>query len=40
VDIVRREIPALGEDRVIAVDIKKAKDIIKNKKILEEVKVG
>ena len=40
VDIVREQIPALGEDRVIAEDIRKAKDIIKSKRILKEVKVG
>ena len=39
ISIVREQILALDEDRVIAKDIEKAKNIIKSKRILEEVKV-
>ena len=40
IDMVRKDIPALGDDRVISKDIEKAKDIIKSKTILTEVSVG
>jgi len=40
INIVRKDIAALGEDRVIAKDIDKAKNIIQNKIILTEVRVG
>jgi len=40
IDIIRKDISALGDDRVIAKDINKAKSIINNKKIITEVRVG
>jgi len=40
IDIVRKEIAPLGNDRVIAEDINKAKNIVRNKVILQEVKIG
>jgi len=40
INIVRKDVSALGEDRVIAKDIDKTKNIIKNKTILTEVAVG
>ncbi len=39
IDIVRKVIAALGDDRVIAKDIEEAKNIIKSKTILAEVSV-
>ncbi len=39
IDVVRQHIPALGEDRVVSEDIRKAKEIVRSKKILEEVKI-